>query len=69
MGMRDETKVQREAARAESRRAYLEALCGLSDEELLLELRDHDGMPDFRPEIEAEVRRRKCGGSAKAARA
>jgi hypothetical protein len=46
--MRDETEVQREAARAESRRAYVEALLGLSDEELRQEFRIRDGMPDFR---------------------
>jgi hypothetical protein len=50
--MRDEIEVQREAA----------ALRGLSDAELLLELRDHDGLPDFRSEIELEVERRKRGG-------
>jgi hypothetical protein len=32
--MRDEIEVQREAARSESRRAYVEALRGLSDAEL-----------------------------------
>ena len=67
--MRDEIEVQREAARAESRRVYVGALQGLSDAELLLELRDHDSLPDFRSEIMAEVQRRKRGVSAKAARA
>jgi hypothetical protein len=61
--MRDETEVQREAARAESRRAYVEALLGLSDEELRQEFRIRDGMPDFRSEIMAEVQRRKRGVS------
>jgi hypothetical protein len=67
--MRDETEVQREAARAESWRAYVEALRGLSDAELLLELWDHDGLPDFRSEIELEAERRKRGGLQKAAKA
>lgn len=67
--MRDEIEVQREAARAESRRAYVAALRGLSDAELLLELRDHDGLPDFRSEIELEVERRKRGSLQKAAMA
>ena len=67
--MRDEIEVQREAARAESRRAYVEALRGLSDEELLRELRGHEGMPDFRSEILAERQRRKRVVSANAAKA
>lgn len=66
--MDDETKIQREAARAESRRAYVEALCGLSDEELQHEFRFQESMPDFRSELMAEVQRRKRG-SQKAAKA
>ena len=66
--MDDETKIQREAARAESRSAYLEALRSLSDEDLQLEFRFRESMPDFRSEIMAEVQRRKRG-SQKAAKA
>jgi hypothetical protein len=67
--MRDETEVQHEAARAESRRAYVEALCGLSDEDLQQEFRFRESMPDFRSEIMAEVQRRKHGVSPMAAKA
>jgi hypothetical protein len=43
----------------QSRLAYIAALRRLSDEDLLLEFRDRDSMPDFRAELEAEVQHRK----------
>jgi hypothetical protein len=67
--MRDETEVQREAVRADIRRAYVEALCGLSDLELVYEFRFREHMPDFRSEILAEMERRKLGVSPKNAKA
>lgn len=53
------------AAREASRKAYIEGLSKLSEDELLLEFRFRDSMPDFRPQIEAEVRRRKLDPAAR----
>jgi hypothetical protein len=57
------------SARERARQVYLEALPKLTDDELRLEFRFRDSMPDFRREIEAEMQRRKKGGLRTSAKA